>query len=120
MNTHSCYFLLKVERTDASDLGNNDRGEGSLESPCTKPEDSITVVAGPCTVHILPQVLSKVTYEVTTSKGTIDVRINATGRKSNVTSGFLCPLTSKTGDTSTYSGSAELTPSAGSLGLDMT
>lgn len=121
VNMNSCHYLFTVEKTDASDLGNKDRGEGSVHVTCNTAGDSITVVAGPCTVHIGPQTVGGITYEATTGKGTMDVKVNASGIKSDVTSGFLCPLTSKTGDTSgTYVGTTEMTPSSGSLGLEMT
>ena len=74
-------------------------GTGSVEVVCPSGQ-TITVVAATCTVHIPPQTPTTPTVNFKNEGEDVLVTSAASGIHSNVTSGFLCPLSSNSTDTS--------------------
>lgn len=83
--------------------GNGSTGSVVIKCPT---ESSITIVASTCTVHIPGQTPGTNTVDYKNEAGGVLVTSTVSGVESTVTSGFLCPLSSKEGDTTgVYTGS---------------
>jgi hypothetical protein len=119
VTVNTCNYLS----THGSSVDGQHKWKGSTHIVCTKAGDTMTIVAASCAVHIPPQTptIATVDYEEETfGQDEIVKTSTVSGIHADITSGFLCPLTEKSTDTTgTYSGSSTLTASGGaSLDID--
>lgn len=115
VNMNGCTYEFKTG------AGSGDNWAGTVVVKCPTGKE-ITVEAGPCVVHIPAQTptTNKVSFtNETGSPNKVLVKSEVEGIHSKVTSGFLCPLTSKELDTTgKYTGTTRF-EGAGGVGVDI-
>ena len=106
IDMNSCDFLFTTDAVSTT--------VGTVHVLCSKANDSITITAGGCVVHIPPQTPTVNKVEYKNQSGGVLVTSKAEGIHSNVTSGFGCTLASKETDTTgAYTGSTQFNAQTG-------